>query len=103
MFYHVVKGEKVFYFAPPTPENLRLYEAWTLAGVTSEGPPPPPGAFFELIAPNERYMARIKAGTWSPARLSMRRACLVSLRVHMGPPGSQNEGAPARCRFQGNH
>lgn len=29
VFYHVISGEKVFYFIPPTEENLRKYEKWS--------------------------------------------------------------------------
>ncbi|PKI83791.1 [histone H3]-dimethyl-L-lysine(36) demethylase [Malassezia vespertilionis] len=31
VYYHVVWGEKVFLFAPPTPANLKAYKAWTLS------------------------------------------------------------------------
>ena len=29
VFYHILSGAKVFYFIPPTPENLQRYEAWS--------------------------------------------------------------------------
>lgn len=28
VFYHILSGRKIFYFIPPTPTNLRKYEAW---------------------------------------------------------------------------
>ncbi|KAJ1673386.1 JmjC domain-containing histone demethylation protein 1, partial [Spiromyces aspiralis] len=28
VFYHVLSGEKIFYFIPPTPTNMRKYEKW---------------------------------------------------------------------------
>ena len=32
VWYHIVKGAKVFWLIPPTDENLKLYEEWTLSG-----------------------------------------------------------------------
>lgn len=29
VFYHILRGRKVFYFISPTPENLRQYEMWS--------------------------------------------------------------------------
>lgn len=29
MWYHVVWGRKRFYFVPPTPRNLKLFEKWS--------------------------------------------------------------------------
>lgn len=29
VFYHILRGRKVFYFISPTPENLRKYEIWS--------------------------------------------------------------------------
>ncbi|KAJ1738190.1 JmjC domain-containing histone demethylation protein 1 [Coemansia sp. RSA 989] len=29
VYYHVVRGEKVFYMAPPTPSNMRKFESWS--------------------------------------------------------------------------
>lgn len=29
VFYHVIRGGKVFYFIRPTPENLKAYETWS--------------------------------------------------------------------------
>lgn len=29
VWYHVFRGEKIFYFIPPTPQNLQLYEKWS--------------------------------------------------------------------------
>ena len=69
MFYHVIRGEKVFYLAPPTPANLRAYEAWTLGVLTLEDvPPPPAGAFLEMIPPEQRYMAVVRAGAMNAQR-----------------------------------
>ena len=32
MWYHVLKGKKVFWLIPPTEANLKAYEQWTLSG-----------------------------------------------------------------------
>lgn len=32
VWYHVLRGEKVFWLAPPTDENLQRYQDWTLTG-----------------------------------------------------------------------
>ena len=32
VWYHVLRGEKVFWLIPPTDDNLKLYEEWTLSG-----------------------------------------------------------------------
>ena len=32
VWYHIVRGEKVFWLIPPTDDNLKLYEDWTLSG-----------------------------------------------------------------------
>lgn len=29
VFYHVVSGEKIFYFVPPTKKNLETYSEWS--------------------------------------------------------------------------
>ncbi|KAI8814877.1 hypothetical protein BJ742DRAFT_784730 [Cladochytrium replicatum] len=29
VFYHIIKGEKIFYFMPPTPKNLKKFEKWS--------------------------------------------------------------------------
>lgn len=29
VFYHILRGEKVFYFIRPTPDNLAAYERWS--------------------------------------------------------------------------
>jgi len=36
VWYHLVKGEKHFWLIPPTPVNLKAYEAWTLSGKQSD-------------------------------------------------------------------
>ncbi|KAM9315211.1 lysine (K)-specific demethylase 2Aa isoform 2-T2 [Pholidichthys leucotaenia] len=32
VWYHVLRGSKVFWLIPPTPQNLELYENWVLSG-----------------------------------------------------------------------
>ena len=32
VWYHVLRGQKVFWLIPPTDDNLKLYEEWTLSG-----------------------------------------------------------------------
>ncbi|KAJ2849615.1 JmjC domain-containing histone demethylation protein 1 [Coemansia brasiliensis] len=29
VYYHVLRGEKIFYMAPPTPSNIRKFESWS--------------------------------------------------------------------------
>jgi hypothetical protein len=29
VFYHIIAGEKIFYFIEPTPKNLKIYEKWS--------------------------------------------------------------------------
>lgn len=36
VWYHILRGRKVFWLIPPTKDNLRLYERWTLSGNQSE-------------------------------------------------------------------
>lgn len=36
VWYHVVKGQKVFYFVEPTLETLRAYEEWSMSAKQSE-------------------------------------------------------------------
>ncbi|XP_056288419.1 lysine-specific demethylase 2B isoform X1 [Pseudoliparis swirei] len=36
VWYHVFKGQKVFWLVPPTPHNLALYEDWVLTGKQSD-------------------------------------------------------------------
>uniref|UniRef100_A0A3Q3G7C4 Lysine-specific demethylase 2B n=1 Tax=Labrus bergylta TaxID=56723 RepID=A0A3Q3G7C4_9LABR len=36
VWYHVFKGQKVFWLVPPTPHNLTLYEDWVLSGKQSD-------------------------------------------------------------------
>uniref|UniRef100_A0A3P9P5B9 Lysine-specific demethylase 2B n=1 Tax=Poecilia reticulata TaxID=8081 RepID=A0A3P9P5B9_POERE len=36
VWYHVFKGQKVFWLVPPTPNNLALYEDWVLSGKQSD-------------------------------------------------------------------
>ena len=35
VWYHILKGEKVFWLMPPTEANVRAYEKWTLSGEQS--------------------------------------------------------------------
>ena len=32
VWYHIIKGKKVFWIIPPTEANLKTYENWTLSG-----------------------------------------------------------------------
>uniref|UniRef100_A0AAY5EVF9 JmjC domain-containing protein n=1 Tax=Electrophorus electricus TaxID=8005 RepID=A0AAY5EVF9_ELEEL len=32
VWYHVLRGGKMFWLIPPTPQNLELYENWVLSG-----------------------------------------------------------------------
>ncbi|XP_065189787.1 lysine-specific demethylase 2A-like [Sycon ciliatum] len=32
VWYHILKGGKVFWLIPPTPINLQIYEQWVLSG-----------------------------------------------------------------------
>ncbi|XP_073676548.1 lysine-specific demethylase 2A isoform X2 [Garra rufa] len=32
VWYHILRGKKVFWLIPPTPQNLELYENWVLSG-----------------------------------------------------------------------
>jgi len=36
VWYHLLRGEKIFWLIPPTPANLKAYEAWTLSGKQSD-------------------------------------------------------------------
>lgn len=36
VWYHILKGSKVFWLIPPTQENLQLYEKWVLSGKQSD-------------------------------------------------------------------
>ena len=36
VWYHIVKGRKVFWLIPPTETNLKTYEQWTLSGKQSD-------------------------------------------------------------------
>jgi F-box/leucine-rich repeat protein 10/11 len=35
VWYHILKGEKVFWLVPPNERNLGAYEKWTLSGSQS--------------------------------------------------------------------
>ncbi len=35
VWYHILKGEKIFWLIPPTESNLKAYEKWTLSGQQS--------------------------------------------------------------------
>ncbi|XP_028408036.1 lysine-specific demethylase 7B-like isoform X2 [Dendronephthya gigantea] len=54
VWYHVLWGEKVFYFAEPTETNLNLYEKWTASSNQSEM------FFADLIT--RCYRVHVKAG-----------------------------------------
>ena len=36
VWYHILKGKKIFFLIPPTDENLRHYEEWVLSGKQSQ-------------------------------------------------------------------
>jgi hypothetical protein len=36
VFYHILKGAKVFYFIRPTPDNLKKYEKWSSSAEKQE-------------------------------------------------------------------
>ncbi len=36
VWYHVLRGEKIFWMIPPTETNFKLYEAWTLSGCSQD-------------------------------------------------------------------
>ena len=36
VWYHIVRGGKVFWLIPPTEKNIQLYEQWTLSGKQSD-------------------------------------------------------------------
>jgi len=36
VWYHILKGSKIFWLIPPTERNLQLYEQWTLSGKQSD-------------------------------------------------------------------
>ena len=36
VWYHVHRGEKIFWFIPPTKKNLELFEKWTLSGAQDQ-------------------------------------------------------------------
>ena len=35
VWYHIIRGKKVFWLIPPTETNLKVYEQWTLSGKQS--------------------------------------------------------------------
>lgn len=35
VWYHILRGEKIFWLIPPTEANLRVYEKWVLSGTQS--------------------------------------------------------------------
>ena len=36
VWYHILKGKKIFFLIPPSDENLRHYEEWVLSGKQSQ-------------------------------------------------------------------
>ena len=36
VWYHILKGGKIFWLIPPTDENLKKYEKWVLSGKQSD-------------------------------------------------------------------
>mgnify|MGYP001047820319 CR=1 FL=1 len=56
VFYHVVKGHKVFLFVPPTPANIARYEQWTASPTQSD-------VFFtDMLAQGECKQFHIRTG-----------------------------------------
>ena len=57
VWYHVVKGRKVFWLLPPNPSHLRLYEEWILSGRQNE-------CFFaDLCEANDCQMIILEPGS----------------------------------------
>ncbi|KAJ3223790.1 Lysine-specific demethylase 7A [Clydaea vesicula] len=54
VFYHILSGEKIFYFIEPTPQNLKKYELWTSNSSQGE-------IFFGETVPN-CYKVHLTAG-----------------------------------------
>ena len=54
VWYHVVRGEKVFYLIPPTEENLIRYEEWVMSSNQSE-------MFFGDLVP-QCYICTVRQG-----------------------------------------
>ena len=54
VWYHVVRGEKVFYLIPPTEENLIRYEEWVMSSNQSE-------MFFGDFVP-QCYICTVRQG-----------------------------------------
>ena len=54
VWYHVVRGEKVFYLIPPTEENLIRYEEWVMSPNQSE-------MFFGDLVP-QCYICTVRQG-----------------------------------------
>ncbi|CAF1171467.1 unnamed protein product [Adineta steineri] len=56
VWYHVLKGKKVFWLLPPTESHLRLYEEWILSGRQHE-------CFFaDVVASNDCQMIILEPG-----------------------------------------
>jgi F-box/leucine-rich repeat protein 10/11 len=54
--YHIVWGEKIFYFIRPTAQNLKIYESW------SQSPTQSSTFLPHLIAPGETYQVHLRSG-----------------------------------------
>ncbi|KAL1917515.1 uncharacterized protein VTP21DRAFT_3908 [Calcarisporiella thermophila] len=54
VFYHILSGEKIFYFIPPTPKNLKKYEKWSSS--------PDQSSTFLADEVEECYAVNLKAG-----------------------------------------
>ncbi|KAL5515084.1 hypothetical protein EMCRGX_G000202 [Ephydatia muelleri] len=54
VWYHILRGEKVFYLIPPSDESLRLYENWVMSSDQSE-------VFFGDLVP-KCYECHLSAG-----------------------------------------
>jgi len=56
VWYHVLKGKKIFWLLPPTESHLRLYEEWILTGRQNE-------CFFaDLCTSNDCQMIILEPG-----------------------------------------
>ncbi len=56
VFYHILSGEKIFYFVEPTPVNLKAYSSW------SSSPNQAEVFFADLLPPETCKIVHLKAG-----------------------------------------
>jgi F-box/leucine-rich repeat protein 10/11 len=55
VWYHIVRGKKVFLMIPPTQQNLKAYEKWVTSDDQSE-------VFFPDLVPGECFRVEMRAG-----------------------------------------